>query len=213
VVVVWACPEVGHLWFFDELLRTGLASHVLGRPPLPGEGGATSYPESHNLRLGLTYIRDNYANEVHYVIGLAADVYLQDWTLSYIHDHMKENDCVVFHWDNGCVREGVWHTNCFGVCLDERYWPPLSPPGHADTLERQWGMKLERERPPLVHKWHNSGQRKFIHRHENGPVLESRPQYTQNALPLYLESQSRLRRFFRWLKSLLRSTLWTRPSP
>jgi hypothetical protein len=193
VVLVWSSPELSRLWLMQDLLAKGWVAHLLQRPPLPGEGlgAASTIYESHNLRMGLSFIRDHYGGE-HYAVGMAADVYLQDESLSFIDSRMNgrceegPQNAVVFHWVNGCTHSGVWHTNFFGVCLDDRYWPPLSPANEQDVLERQWGRSLEAAHPPGVFRWHNSGDRRFLHRHtsEALPEFPHKPQKASESLAL-----------------------------
>lgn len=189
VVVVWAAPEVGRLWLFQKFLAEGQVTHVVGRPPLAeenGYGGATSHPESHNIRAGLEFILSTYEPQAHYVVMNGADISVNDGTLKFIDAKMKEHQAVLYHWDNGSCNSGIWHTNFFAVCLDERYWPPLSPPEHADVLERQWGRKLELIRPEGVFEWNNSRNQRFKHLHESESLepLPFRPQHTHISLPL-----------------------------
>lgn len=172
VVLVWARPELGRLWLIEELQQERLITHVIGRPPLEGEvdGVATSWPESHSIRLGLEFVAANYPD--HYAVVMACDIWPQDGTLGFVHGHMAEHEAVLFHWENGIAHQDVWHTNFFAVGMDQRYWPPLSSPDHMDTLERQWGMALAKAGLPAIFRWHNSGGRRFLHRHQS----ESLPQ-------------------------------------
>jgi hypothetical protein len=203
VVVVWACPEVGRLWFFQELLAEGKIQHVVGRPRLSGESlaGPTTYPESHNLRRGLEFILDTY-KENFFVIGQAADVRP---TLSGYRDanqFMQTAGAFVCFWPNGCVHTDVWHTNFFGVCADEAYWPPVSGSGNADTLERQWGRQLADRHLPDVIKSHNANNRYFSHTHESEGLEEFPflPQSDANEVSCFITGRkSRLRRFLEWL--------------
>lgn len=169
IILVWACPEICQLWFTRELLNNQLVSHIIGRPALPDERpGNTTYPESHNIRLGLEYVRATYDPATHYAVVMSADIWVQGGTMGFFKNKIDEgHQAVVFHWDNGCVREGVWHTNCFAVPLNELYWPPVSTIGQQDVLERQWGLLLTERQPPGVFKWHNSGEKRFLHRHES----------------------------------------------
>jgi hypothetical protein len=176
VVVVWAQPELGRLWFIQELLDAGKIQHVISRPKLVGEepGVATTYPESHNLRLGLQYVTDNFLTEDTYVIGMAADVCPRHGTFAFIDNHIRENaKAVVFHWPNGCCHSGVWHTNFFVVPLDDRFWPPLSGLEHQDVLERQWGMMLSERRLEGVVETHNHNDKRFVHCHQS----ETQPEW------------------------------------
>lgn len=177
---MWACPEVARLWFIRQLQQEGLVTRVVGRPALPGEdtqGTATSYPESHNLRAGLELARSVYGVDQTYVVAFASDVIVNPGTLTSIAQRMLEHEAVVFHWQNGVIHNDIWHTNCFAVSLDDRYWPPVSSAAHADTLERQWGLLLQQRQLPAISTWHNYNGRNFQHRHES----ESLPEFPRRA--------------------------------
>lgn len=168
VVLVWARPEPGRSHLMDRLRAAGALTHLLGRPPLPDEGDdlPTTHPESRNIRMGLEFVRRTYGPG-RWVLFQTADVSPRAGTVGLVRDRMEGGArAVVFHWANGCVPRGIWHTNFFGVALgDERYWPPVSPPGHPDVLERQWGASLE----GLDGVWgtHNHDGRRFAHAHES----------------------------------------------
>lgn len=171
VVIVWACPEVGRLWIFQKLQRAGLCSHLIKRAPLPGEsnalGVATTHFESANIRAGLEFVLEMYGPET-LVCMQTADVSLQEGTVGmFLHEILrKEHRAVVFHWANGVLASGVWHTNCWALRVGEReLWPPTSNPDSQDVLERQWGRALEAKTG--VFGWHNAGERRFLHRHES----------------------------------------------
>lgn len=169
-VLVWARPEVCRLWFMRKLQAEGLVDVIIGRPSIEGEedGCATTAPESINIRLGLEHIQKHLAEKGDaYVVFHAADVTMAEGTFGFIDHHMKENRAVLFFWENGCVRADIWHTNAFGVCLDPRYWPPVSKAENQDVLERQWGRSLKQQGLPDIHKWHNSGCRRFKHEHRS----------------------------------------------
>ena len=181
IVVVWAQPEVSRLWFFEELQQTGKIQHLLGRPKLPGEreGGSTTYPESHNLRLGLEFVRRTFPAHETYVIGQAGDILPQpDHCYRYLDSHIQNGEqAVVLHWSNGCCTADVWHTNLFAVPLDEAYWPPVADPDSPDVLERMWGRQLTERQLPGVVRNHNSNNKRFVHAHLS-EQLESWPERT-----------------------------------
>lgn len=217
VVLVWARPEVCRLWFINELVEQGLVTHVVGRPELPGEGGdrATTYPESHNLRAGLEFIRERYDPATHYAVVLAADVWVKDDTFLFVQNKINDgNKAVLFHWENGCVHDGVWHTNFFAVPLEADYWPPLSLPDDQDVLERQWGRHLQKVQPAGVFKWHNYQQRRFLHTHESEGLetFPERPQHARTGFGLatrgrrvwYLRCWDFVRGVVSWCTSLFR---------
>lgn len=214
VVLVWAQPEVGRLWFIQELLDGGKIRHVLTRSRLDGEGevGGTTYPESHNLRLGLEWVRANYDPAETYAIGHAADVWVKGDAYRQIDSHMNSGKrAVVFWYDNAIILDGIWHTNLFGVCLDEQYWPPVSPKTSNEILERQWGLMLQRRSPPGIQKFSNYNQKLFRHNHlsEGLPSWPVIPQASAGGvslgvvgyLPWWCIFQKTKERFRQWRKS------------
>ncbi len=169
VVLVWAQPELGRLWFIEELQAEGKIQHVLGREREPDETSqvATSYPESMNIRKGLEFIRKTYGDNS-YCLMQAADIWPREGIYGMVDSHMQKEDmnAVIFHWQNGIIHSGIWHTNFFAVSMDDRYWPPLSKPGHADVLERHWGSELAKKALPGIFQTHNYQCKKFLHTHE-----------------------------------------------
>lgn len=148
-MLIWAQPEPAIKWLIDSL---GFA-HVIYREKLPleGECGGTTYPESHNIRLGLEYVKKTYGDDA-YVIFQAADVVVKNGGFAEIDRTMQEVPLCVFHWPNSMVSNGCYHTNLFAVSMDERYWPPVCGPHEYDTLEWAWGKILGNYvRPPGVY--------------------------------------------------------------
>ncbi len=192
VWVVWAQPEVSRLWFFQGLLARGEVHRVVGRPRLAGEGPGrpTTYPESHNLRLGLSQLsREGGGGPEVYVIGQAGDVLPNPDTYRFLDDRLHgvpmpgepdegEWKAVVFHLQNPSVHHDIWHTNFFAVPLDERYWPPVCGEDHADVLERQWGALLAQTKPERVFRSSNYNAKRFHHDHlsESLPAFPVVPQ-------------------------------------
>lgn len=193
VWVLWACPEPGRAWFFRDLLRAGRVHRVLTRQELPGERNSPiSYPESHNIRRGLRSIQQFYTDA--YVIGQAADVLPHVGTYRWVDQLLTvgAQQAVLFHWQNPCHNEHVWHTNFFAVPLDERYWPPLSYPGHPDVLERHWGAELQRVKPPLIFAASNYNSKRFLHEHlsESLPDWSARPDFKSGSIPLFCRGRA-----------------------
>lgn len=190
VWVVWARPEVGRSWVMRRLVKQERVGRVIPRYELPGESdtSATTYPESVNLRLGLEAARDAYGDSV-YVIGQAADVLPLPGSYRFIDERLNdgETNAVLFHWENGCSSRDVWHTNFFAVSTDEAYWPPISTPDHADTLERQWGVAIATTRPPGVFKSSNYASKKFRHEHlsESITPLPLLHDYSNDSISFY----------------------------
>lgn len=168
VVVVWARPEIGRMWVFQELMKEGLITHLIGRPALPEEqdGVATTYPESRSIRKGLEFIRDNYGNDC-YALVQSADISPKPGIFSHIDSEMMEKDGVLFFLNTGICHSDVWYTNFFAVSMNENYWPPLANMGDQDILERKWGLKLSKEKLNNFCKWHNNFDKSFIHAHES----------------------------------------------
>lgn len=168
VVLVWAAPEMGRMWFIEELLEKGWVQKVIGRPRLEIDGnpGQTTSPESINIRVGLEDVRGNYYK--YYALLLSADIELTENGCRYIDEQMQGGaSAVVFYWPNTIAPYASYHTNCFAVSQNRTYWPPVSPdPGHADVLERQWWMQLSEPTINGVVISTNDKQSLFIHRHE-----------------------------------------------
>jgi hypothetical protein len=211
VVLVWAEPELDRLWFIEDLLSRGMIHHVVSRLRLPGEvaGQATSYPESHNLRKGLEFIRRHYHDQEVFVVGHAADVKVKKGLYAEIDSqfHEKGAHALVFHWQNGCCHEGIWHTNCFAVSTDRLYWPPLSTPDHQDVLERQWGKYLQEMNPPRVVTSANYNQKNFSHDHlsEDLPEFPRHPRWAGGSVALHLSGRRRwYLRALDWLRGVSR---------
>lgn len=169
IVVIWAQPEVTRIWFFNRLLQEGKIQRLLTRPQLPDEfpSTATTYAESHNLRIGLNHIKATYDASTTYALCQAADVYANpEQCYQYIDRKIQEGEeAVVLFWPNGCIHDDIWHTNMFAVPLDESYWPPVASLNDSDVLERQWGLLLKQGQPPYVHKNHNHNNKRFLHEH------------------------------------------------
>ena len=79
---------MGRIWFIDQLCQQGLIGRVITRPKLPGENHTdpTTYPESHNLRLGLEALLKAYGEQEVYVIGQTADVLPKPGAYRYLDD-------------------------------------------------------------------------------------------------------------------------------
>jgi hypothetical protein len=228
VWIVWAQPELARLWYFRDLLQTGKINRLLTREKLPQEGerGGTTYPESHNLQLGLQEARQWLTSEFssflsyHYVVVQAADILPKPGAYRYIDDRLhgvpipnltddQPWKAVVFHWENACCGQAIWHTNFFAVPLEEDYWPPLSTSDNQETLERQWGLKLQEKKPYRVFETHNSSQRLFFHQHlsEQLPVWPLIPLVGSQNLSLYLSgTMPWYRRLYDWCMSFWRKT-------
>lgn len=168
VVLIAAQPERNALSFFERLRSEGLISHLLFRPSNGLDGPVTTYPESQNIRLALSFCKDICGPGSSYVILQAADVEPNPGTYRFVNDFMQQDgDGVLFHWENGSARNNVWHTNFFAISLDnEASWPPIAERGDPDVLERKWGRQLDDQN--YLGNWlrtHNSSEKRFKHRH------------------------------------------------
>lgn len=204
VVVVWSCPEFDRLWFFEEYMKRGQINFLLFREPTSKDNSfATTVPESINLRLGLNFIKRNYENV--YIIGQSADVIPRDGTYKLVDQEMKctEREAYLFFWQNQIAHANVWHTNFFAVTTNEKYWPPVSEYGDADTLEVQYGKQLLNFSCNNFVVSHNSRNMKFDHHHYD---------YSESNIPHRMSSgvnlnvtgyKSLYRRFSDFIKRLL----------
>jgi hypothetical protein len=188
---------------FQQLLREGRVDHLVTRPPLADEGGATTHPESHNIRAGLEFAARTYPGA--YAVVQAADVYpVATLAYAFVDAHMRAGDgAVVFHWQNGCVHTDIWHTNFFAARLDDpAYWPPVSAPDSQDVLERQFGRKLADLKPARVVGSHNYNGKRFAHGHRSEalPPFPAHPQLAAGGFTLFVAGhKSRWRRLREWL--------------
>lgn len=140
IVIVWAQPEPALDWFMDELK----VNHVLKRDKLiyEGERGGTTYPESHNINIGLRFIKNTYGESC-YVIVQAADIQVKPGTFKEIDFEMQRGtNLCVYHWTNSCVPVGCFCTNFFAISMNENYWVPLANYDDYDVLEWKWGKQL-----------------------------------------------------------------------
>lgn len=209
VVIVWAAPEVGHIWFFQKMKEDRLYTKLLTRPKLTGIDGciSTTYPESQNLRLGLNYIKNSYDENKYYALCLTADMNLKTGTLGMIHGYMQENNsehsnpkAFLFRWNNSCVKGDIWHTNLFAVVLDENYWPPVCSDKEHDVLEHKWGKELSEKSLPGIIKWVNYKNKYFFHGYEHiENAIECFSQKDSCELNLFVRGR---KRFWRRIKEL-----------
>lgn len=187
VYLIWADPEIGRLWYINQLLAEGKVDRVITRPKLPEEGLSknTTFFESHNLRLGLNKIAKEVGHA--YVIGHSSDILPHRSTYEYVVRQIQDGyQAVLFHWDNGIARQDVWHTNFFCIPTIRDYWPPLSPADEQDVLERQWGKLLLEVQPPAICKTHNYKEKRFTagHLSESQPPWPIHPQLKSFSISL-----------------------------
>lgn len=167
VIVVYAQPEK-HMKF---LVEQPIVNKVIYRPKLvhEGEKGGTTYPESHNIRIGLEYIRDNYKNC--YAVVQAGDILVKESCYAHI-DHIinhNSKDAAVCHWPNSIVPVGCYHTNIFAVTMDEKHWPPVCSFDEYDVLEWAWGKKLGNYLDRQQYNFLTFNNQLFDHVHTDGP--------------------------------------------
>lgn len=208
VVVVWARPEIGRLWVFQELMAEGFIQHLVGRPALPGEedGVATTHPESHSIRLGLEFVRDHYGDE-HYAIVQAADIRPREGQHGFLHENMQKVEAVLYFLPNGICHDSIWHTNFFAVSMKEDYWPPLAEKGDQDILERKWGLGLTKSGLTSFVRWHNNRNKSFVHCHESEKVPPEpfRSQRAKGGVSLFIAGRRSLwAAFSSWVRSFIR---------
>lgn len=204
IVLVWARPEVTRLWFIGQLLKDGIVNHLLTRPALPGEGdtgGSTTYPESHNIRLGLEFVKKHYGPDTYALVQTADVIANPGFAYQFVDSHMQNGaKAVVLFWENGCVRSHIWHTNFFACCLDEAYWPPIAKTGDDDVLERQYGKKLQDLQLPGIVESHNSNSKRFAHVHWTDP-WPHKPVMDGCGVGLFIRGRKSLwRKMVEWFK-------------
>ena len=212
IVVVWACPEIGRLWFFQELLKQGKIDRLVYREAteFDNNNGPTSYPASLNIRVGLDFIKREYSLFNYYVIGHDADIVPNTGTFKYIDQEMQDfnKDGVLFFWENGIRHVDTWHTNFFAVSSNKNYWPPISDRG-GDVLESQWGTELLNNNLRNFTVSHNSRSQKFLHIHstETEPSFPFKPQVESEGVFIYIKGRVSI-----WtrLKNLIWRILWQR---
>lgn len=195
VVVIWAAPVIGHLWFFQQLQKEGLINHLLFRNKLEdGDGiGATTYPESCNIRQGLEFLKEHYGNN-YYAIVQAADVNIKHGVYQMMDYWLHQENAKVFgfRWSNNCTLN-AWNTNLFSVRLDDKKaWPPLVVKGDQDTLEHKWGKWIDENRIPIV-KWVNDESKFFRHGYNISNEIELKSQFNGCGLSLYICGQHKYR--------------------
>jgi hypothetical protein len=167
VIIVWAAPDIGRMWFFQKLIKERKVTHVIYRPRNESDDGPTTYSESININFGLSWIKRCYASN-HYVIFHAADILVYPKTYELINREMQSGkDAVLFYWQNCVNAQNAWHTNMFAVSFNEDYWPPISSKENHDTLEIQWGQQLRFKQLRNVLETHNSRELKFKHSHDS----------------------------------------------
>jgi hypothetical protein len=211
IIVVWARPELARLWLMQELMAEGVVAEVVGRPALPGEADhrPTTYPESHNIRAGLLRAKEKAGDEPAFFIVQAGDVLPNPGTYAFVKKHMEQGgSAALFHWANGLVHSGIWHTNFFAVSADPALWPPLAGPEENDVLEWKWGKMLSERAPPGVLRKHNCGNCRFVHSHDS-ERLEEFPVQGQRAggsLPLTMTGRRRAwwARLWAWARGVWR---------
>ncbi len=206
IVVIWASPVIGQLWFFQELIKEGRINHLLFREKHELDGvGPTTPLEALNLNKGLDFIKTNYRDEDIYIIGQASDIMVNEGIYKMLDGLMHNGEqAVLFFWQNGIARENAWHTNFFCVLPKKEYWPPICESWDADTLEVQWGKRLGDKNLPFYRN-HNSRCLKF---HEcNLPPMELAyiPQKSNNSLEFSIMGY---KSWFRRFKEFIRRLLW-----
>ena len=137
IVIIWAQPLDEHRYIFTFLKEKNYVDLVIPRPLLHNEGiqGATTYPESFNIRQGLEFVKTNFPSS--YCVVTAADAFIDPDMFLYI-DRLMQDGCPIIgsHWSDSV--QGSIKTSFFVVNMDELLWPPLSRIDSKSTLETQW---------------------------------------------------------------------------
>lgn len=204
IVVIWSCPELGRLWFFQELLKEGKIQHLIYRDATKHDGGGpTTHTASLNIRKGLNFVKSQYKSGF-FVICNDADILVVPGHFRWIEKEMNNGKHgILFFWFNGIRNENIWHTNFFAVDEQEKNWPPLSEFGHADVLEAQWGNSLIKIGLDNFIITHNSRNQKFTDTSVPGnlPDFPWKPQHEESGVFLYIRGYIpwyiRLFRYFR----------------
>lgn len=173
VIVVWASPQSDYLYLFEKFIKDGLIDKLLFREKSDCDGGPTTASESLNLKLGFDYIKNNFKDNDYFIIGQSADIKVNQGTYKLINNSIKDNNAVLFFWENGIARENVWHTNFFAV-KNPLYLPPVNGDSDSDVLETRYGKYLINNNLNCFIRSHNSRNKKFQHLHlsENLPEIK-----------------------------------------
>lgn len=208
IVVVWASPEIGRLWYFLELLKKEIINHVVYRQAADedGKGCPTTHLASLNIRRGLNFIKKTYPSPF-YVVCHDADIVVNPGIFGFVDKEMSnlDNHGVLFFWENGIRHANCWHTNFFAVSDNKLYWPPISEINSADVLEVQWGNYLDAKNLRSFTLTHNSRSQKFLHSHDSEkldpfPFIPQKhdfgvPFFIKGYIPWYV----RIKNFFKFL--------------
>src|SRR6266496_4138573 len=111
IVVVWAAPEIGRLWFFQELLKDKRISHLIYRAETSEDnrGRPTTYTASLNIREGLDFIKSTYSLPF-YIVCNDSDIIPEPGIFNWIDKSMQsEYDGLLFFWENGIRNQDTWH--------------------------------------------------------------------------------------------------------
>jgi len=192
IVLIWADPEPSRKWFIDSLLKEKIIHHVIYRYKLPSDSGAygTTFSESQNIRLGLENVFRLYDDC--YCIVLASDICISKYGLYLIDQEMKNGAKVVnFVWINRFISK-AWHTNCFSVCKEKKYWPPCCDLKCTDTLERLWYNECYSYRG--ITTLSNNNEIVFTHRHisEKMDAFPAKPANIKTTFNLFIKGSMTL---------------------
>lgn len=148
IVVIWANPDEDRRWVFEVLQRNKYIDFLIDRPRLEGEGGATTYPESYNLSLGLSFARNNFPNS--YVIFQACDSFFRPGVYNFISAKLLEGKPVVA--TAAGFQGNLLCTGGFGILPELlEYWPPLVNSDSAEILEFDWKKKIGNRKVTYFH--------------------------------------------------------------
>jgi hypothetical protein len=165
IIVLWARPQRSREYFIEKLVEDGFIDFLIYRPELTDESkNTTTYAECRNIRIVSDFIT-NFLGSDYYLIYQSADIRPQPGTYKLIEQEINNgNQTCVWHWDNGIVPQGCYHTNFFATKLDKQeYLPPITDSGCSDVLEWAWGKQIPRQ---ALYVTHNARERHFVNRHE-----------------------------------------------
>lgn len=162
IFVVWADPEPSRNWLLNELVENKTIELLIGRCALPGEDSkvATTFYESNNIRLGLENVFRFYPKC--FCIVQASDIIITNYGFDLMISEMHRGaNAVVFYWSSN-----AYHTNCFSISSDKKYWPPFVKMNDPNILEYIWKKTLFFKKiDSFVTTMSNSNNIAFEHNH------------------------------------------------
>lgn len=98
---------------------------------------------------------------------------------------------VNFVWANRFTSK-AWHTNCFSVCEDKKYWPPCCDLKCTDTLEKLWYNECHIYK--CISTFSNNNEISFSHRHisEKMDAFPAKAAIIKNTFNLFVKGSMTL---------------------